>query len=83
MSVTIYTTPTCAFCKQTKAYLQEKGVEFDERDVAADTQAAQEMVDISHQMGVPVTVVKKEESAEPQVIIGFDQAALNEALELN
>ncbi len=83
MSVTIYTTPTCAFCKQIKAYLTEKGVEYIERDVAADTKAAQEMVDISHQMGVPVTVINNDDSTEPIVIIGFDQASLDGALNLS
>lgn len=81
MSVTIYTTPTCAFCKQTKEYLTEKGVEYEAKDVAADTQAAQEMVDLSHQMGVPVTIVKNDD-AEPIIIIGFDKAKLDESLGL-
>ncbi len=83
MNVTIYTTPTCAFCTKTKDFFQENKVEYEEKNVAADTKAAKEMVDISHQMGVPVTVIKKDkEDAKLEIIVGFDKGALSKALGL-
>jgi glutaredoxin-like YruB-family protein len=81
--VTIYTTPSCTFCKQTKEFYQANNVEYEEKDVAQDTEAAQEMVDKSHQMGVPVSMITKEGETEPKIIIGFDKTALSEALGLN
>lgn len=78
--VTIYTTPTCAFCKQTKAFYQENKVEYEEKDVAADTAAAQEMVDLSHQMGVPVSVIGAGDKQD--IIVGFDKTKLSKALGL-
>jgi len=78
--VIIYTTPTCAFCKQVKAFYQENGIEYEEKDVAVDTAAAEEMVDISHQMGVPVSVIG--EGDDKQVVIGFDRTKLSEILDI-
>jgi len=35
-TVTVYSTPTCAFCHMAKEFFNEKGVEFTDYDVAAD-----------------------------------------------
>lgn len=74
MKVKIYTTPTCPYCKLAKSYMDEQGVAFEEIDVAADSDAAQEMVKLSGQMGVPVIMV------DDQVIVGWNKTALEEAL---
>jgi len=34
--VTIYSTPTCPYCKMAKNYLTEKKIEFQDIDVSAD-----------------------------------------------
>jgi glutaredoxin len=81
LKVTIFTTPTCVFCKRTKDFYKENSIAYDERNVAADTQAAQEMVDLSHQMGVPVSVIADGDKKE--VIVGFDKAKLSQALGIN
>jgi alkyl hydroperoxide reductase subunit F len=69
--VRVYTTKTCQYCRLVKAYLQKHGVAYEEIDVGAEIDAAREMVEISGQMGVPVTVV------DDEVILGFDIARLN------
>ena len=74
MSVVIYTTPTCGFCRQVKAYLSQKGVPFVERDVSRDPQAASEMVRISGQQGVPVTVI------DGQMVLGANMPLLDQLL---
>ena len=74
MQVKIYTTPTCPYCKLAKSYMDAQGVAFEEIDVAADSNAAQEMVKVSGQMGVPVIMV------DDQVIVGWNKTALEEAL---
>jgi len=66
--VTVYSTPTCPWCDRAKAYLTQNGVPFVDVDVAKDYNAAMEMIRISGQQGVPVTV------ADGEVILGFDQA---------
>ncbi len=74
MNVTIYTTPTCGYCHQAKRYLAERGVNYAEHDVSQDRAAAQEMMRLTGQMGVPVIVV----NGKP--IIGFDRAKLESML---
>jgi len=72
--VTIYTTPTCVYCKATKAFFQEKNIQYTEKDVAIDEKARDEMVLRSGQMGVPVIDI------DGKLIIGFDKAKLSELL---
>lgn len=74
MQVTLYTTPTCGFCHQAKAYLRQQGIPFVEKDVSADPAAAAEMIRLSGQQGVPVIVV------DGEVVVGFDVRRLEALL---
>jgi glutaredoxin-like YruB-family protein len=74
MDVKIYTTPTCGYCHQAKSYLDELGVNYTEHDVSRDRAAAEEMVKMTGQMGVPVIVV------DGETVIGFNRARLQELL---
>jgi glutaredoxin 3 len=74
MSVAVYTTPTCGFCHQVKAYLSQKGVPFTEYDVSRDPQAAAEMVRLSGQRGVPVVLI------DGQVVVGFNRPLIDQLL---
>ena len=74
MKIDIYTTPTCSYCRQVKAFLSQRGVQFTERDVSADRTAAEEMARKSGQMGVPVIVI------DGQVVVGFNKARLEQLL---
>lgn len=78
--VAIYTTPTCGFCKLTKEFFKKNNVAYTEYDVSVDSAKAQEMVEKSGQMGVPVTVVGEGDKAE--LIVGFDEMKLRQALGL-
>ena len=78
-SVKVFSTPTCPYCKMVKDYLDENNIKFENIDVSTDQKAAKELVDISGQMGVPVTVIEKEDGKK-QTIIGFDKDALEDAL---
>jgi len=78
--VTIYTTPACGYCQMAKSFFSAKGVDYEEINVAADQEKAEEMVQKSGQMGVPVIVIG--EGADEKVIVGFDQGRIKEALEL-
>ena len=75
--VTIFTTPTCAYCKMTKQFFKNNNVQYEEKDVATDTSAREEMIKKSGQFGVPVIDI------DGKIIIGFDQSKLKEALEIN
>jgi len=75
-SVLIYSTPTCPYCKMAKDYFTSIDVPYKEVDVAANDASAQEMIQKSGQMGVPVIDI------DGKIIIGFDRDAIKEALGL-
>jgi len=77
-SVTIYTTPTCQYCKKTKSFFQEHDIDYTEHDVAEDRDKAKEMIDKSGQRGVPVTVI--EEEGDEEIVVGFDKDPLTDLL---
>ncbi|KKT91700.1 MAG: Glutaredoxin-like protein, YruB-family [Candidatus Jorgensenbacteria bacterium GW2011_GWA2_45_13] len=75
--VTIYTTPTCVYCKMTKAFFKENNVQYEEKDVSIDRAAADEMIKKSNQMGVPVIDI------DGQILVGFDKEGLSRLLNIN
>jgi S1-C subfamily serine protease len=60
-----------------KEYLSRQSIAYRERDVSQDPAAAQEMVRISGQQGVPVTVI---DNGARQVVVGFDRQQLDRLL---
>jgi len=80
-TVKIYTTSTCPYCKMEKEYLDSKGVKYENVQVDHDVTAAQEMLEKSGQMGVPFTIIEKDDGSVEK-ILGFDKAKLNKALGL-
>jgi alkyl hydroperoxide reductase subunit F len=70
--VTVYSTQHCQYCRMTKAFLDKHGVPYENIDVGSDSKAAERMIALSGQRGVPVTVV------DDEVIVGFDSQRLNE-----
>lgn len=69
--ITIYTTPTCVYCKMTKDFFKEQNIKYAEKDVTTDQAAQEEMIKKSGQMGVPVIDV------DGNLIVGFDKEKLS------
>ncbi len=76
MNVIVYSTATCPWCVKTKEFLKANKIPFKNIDVGVDRKAAQEMVEKSGQMGVPVTDI------DGRIIVGFNEAELRSALNL-
>lgn len=74
--INIYSTPTCPYCHMVKDYLKGKGIEFNDYNVAEDQSKAQEMVEKSGQMGVPVIEI------DNNIIVGFDKPEIDRLLNL-
>lgn len=72
--IIIYTTPYCPYCQAAKKFFKQQGLEYQEIDVSQDPVKAQEMVQKSGQMGVPVIDI------DGQIIVGFQKQRLEEAL---
>jgi len=76
MKVIVYSTPTCPYCDFAKDFLKENNIEFEAVDVSVDQERAQEMIQKSGQMAVPVIDV------DGQIVIGFNKAKLKQLLGL-
>ncbi|NUM25370.1 MAG: glutaredoxin family protein [Candidatus Buchananbacteria bacterium] len=80
MNLTIYTTPTCVYCKMAKEFFTSNNINYQEINVAADQAAARTMVQKSGQLGVPVITVEKD--GKEEIIIGFDRPRLSQLLDI-
>jgi glutaredoxin 3 len=72
--VKVYSTTWCAFCHQAKEYFKSKDVSFKDINVEEDQAAAKEMIEKTHQMGVPVIEIGD------TIIIGYDRPKIDAAL---
>lgn len=72
--VTVYTTPTCAFCHAVKEYFKSKKVDFKEKDLTQDDEASKWVLDHTGQLAVPVI------DMDGKIIVGFDRPAIDAAL---
>ena len=72
--VTIYSADWCAFCHMAKDYLTKQGVPFEVKDVEHNMQYADESVQKSGQMGIPVIDI------DGKIIVGFDRPRIDAAL---
>ena len=73
-TVTIYSTPTCHFCKMAKDFFAEKNIQYTGYDVASDAQKREEMIKMTGQLGVPVIVIGD------SVTVGFDRQKIADKL---
>ena len=55
--VTLYTTEPCSFCRQAKALLHSRGVEYSEINLAKDPEGRADLVSLTGQMTFPQIVV--------------------------
>ena len=67
--VIVYSTPTCPYCVYAKDYFKKNNVVFEDVDVTKDYARAQEMIQKSGQMGVPVIDING------NIIVGFQPEA--------
>ena len=73
-SVIIYSTPTCVYCRMAKEFFKKNNVQYIEHNVAEDDAAREEMIQKSHQLGVPVIDIGGE------IHVGFNRSELERAL---
>ncbi len=71
--ITIYSTTWCAFCKTEKQYLDKQGISYVEKDIEADKEAYEELMNKNGGafQGVPVTDIAGD------LVLGFDRAKID------
>lgn len=64
--IRIFTVPTCEHCRDAKAWLRERGCDFEELDITDDVAALREWRELSGGAGVPVIAHGKD------FMVGFE-----------
>ena len=72
--ITVFTSPTCHWCRVAKRYLDERGLTYREIDIIKDGRGRQEMVRMTGQSGVPVIRVGE------HAMTGWDRAEFERLL---
>jgi len=72
--VVIYSAPTCPYCIRAKQFLKDNNIEFEDRDVSANSNNVKELIEKSGQMGVSVLDI------EGEIIVGFDKDRMSQIL---
>lgn len=75
-NVIVYSTTHCPYCVKLKDFLKQNNVKYIEYNVEEDKTKANEMVEKSGQMGVPVIDI------DGTIIVGFDKLEIAKALRL-
>ena len=60
-----------------KEYFAKNNIQYTEYDVASDVARRQEMLDKTHQFGVPVIII------DEKIVVGFDRGKINQLLGLS
>lgn len=77
--ITIYSTTTCPYCHMLRGWLDNQSIEYTNYNVDQNPVAAQTMVNISGQMGVPFSTIENDDGSMEK-ILGFDRQRFEAAL---
>ncbi|MBP1906408.1 glutaredoxin [Paenibacillus turicensis] len=72
-NVIVYTSTNCPHCRQVKSFLNDKGVQFEERNIEQNEDYAQQVWDMGLR-AVPVTVIGDKR------IVGMNKLQFDKAL---
>jgi glutaredoxin-like YruB-family protein len=73
-TVVVYTTSWCPWCRKTLAWLDERGVDYENRDIESNPAWAQELQRKTGRRSIPVVDV------DGRIVRGFDPGTLEELL---
>lgn len=70
--ITLYTTPTCVYCRMAKSFFGVRGISYEEKDVSKNLAAREEMIKKSGAEVVPVI------DLEDELLVGYHRERLRE-----
>ena len=74
--ITIFSTPVCPYCITLKAFLKDKGFDFEDVDVSRNEKRKEEIIKKTGKMQAPIIEIGD------QVIVGFDKEKLCQLLNI-
>ena len=72
--VVIYTAPWCGWCRKALAWLDERGVQYVNKDIERDPRNREELIEKTGRTAIPVVEIGD------ALIRGFDPDRMNELL---
>lgn len=72
--VVVYTTSWCGWCRKTLAYLDQQGVDYENRDIEADGDSREELIEKTGGTSVPVVEI------DGHLVRGYDPARMAQLL---
>lgn len=82
MKITVYSTTTCPYCVQLKQWLDSRSITYTNYMVDQNPIAANNMINLSGQMGVPFSTIDFGHG-RMEKIIGFDRQKFEKLLTAN
>jgi glutaredoxin 3 len=76
MTVIVYSTLYCPWCNRVKDFLKKHKIKFEDVDVSKDREKAEEMIEKSGQMGVPVIDI------DGEITVGFNREKIKKLLKI-
>ena len=76
MTIRIYTTPICAYCKMAKEYFKSKNLQYEEISLVGNPEAQQLVIAKTGMVAAPILEING------KFIVGFDRIKIDEALAL-
>ena len=74
--ITLYSTPTCFYCKKYEEIFKKNNIPYNKVDVSSDPKLAEEMIQKSGQIGVPVLDINGE------IVVGWNPKVANDISKL-
>jgi glutaredoxin len=72
--VVVYTTSWCGWCRKTLAFLDEQGIDYENRDIEADDAWREELEEKTGSTSIPVVEI------EGELVRGYDPARIRQLL---
>ena len=73
--VVVYTTSWCGWCRKTLAFLDENGIHYENRDIEADDDWREELLEKTGGTSIPVVEI------DGQIVRGFDPKRMRQLLQ--
>jgi glutaredoxin len=72
--VVVYTTPWCGWCRKTLAWLDRRGIDYENRDIEANDRNRSELIEKTGRTSIPVVEI------DGELIRGFNPSRMGELL---
>jgi len=74
--ITVFSTPVCPYCITLKAFLKDKGFDFEDVDISQNEKKKEEIIEKTGKMQAPIIEI------DDQIVVGFDKEKICQLLNI-